>query len=494
MGSCAGKQQTEVKIRANKTYTSTLSLPLAFTNSSPLRKHLEMKDVYILKSLIGKGTFGIVRKAVHKDNKDLTVAIKTIPKTDSQLDYSTLHREIEILKSIDHPNIIKFYDFFDDPSHLHIVMEMCTGGELFDRIVESGTICESKAAQYLKKVMGAVNHLHLLGICHRDLKPQNFLFENKSEDAELKIIDFGLSNKFNNTLGTAVAMKTFVGTPYYIAPEILLGNYDIKCDLWSLGVTMYVMLTGEYPFAGENQHEVFTKISSSSVEMDMRPVQGLSKAAVDLLKKLLIKNPQFRIDAKEAIKHPWFKEAMEEHTPLSNDVLDMLRDYTPPSKIYKAAMRVIVKYLSIEDLKGLRDMFYQVDTENLGYITLKEVKQVFAKAGSALPQKQLKKIFADLSTNNDGKIYYSDFITAAFSNKKILDENQITWAFKLFDTNTSGKITADGLRRGMTRLSKPEDGRKINKLATDALSANKAVNFEQFKEILRRSPKSTNNS
>ena len=478
-----------MKIRVLDTYVNTLSMP-GLANLSPLRKHLQLKDLYVLKSFIGKGTFGIVRKAVHRDNQDLTVAIKTISKSNSKLDFSKLYREIEIIKSIDHPNIVKFYDFFDEPMHQHIVMEMCTGGELFDRIVESGSICESIASGYLKKMFGAVNHLHLLGICHRDLKPQNFLFENKSKDAELKIIDFGLSSKFNNALGSPAAMKTFAGTPYYIAPEILLGNYDIKCDLWSLGVTMYVMLTGEYPFAGSTQTEVFTKVSSSSVEMDMRPLQGLSKNAVDLLRKLLIKNPQFRIDAKEALKHPWFSKATEETEPLSKEVLDLLREYTPPSKIYKAAMRVIVKYLSIDDLKEVRDMFYQVDTEHLGYITLKEVQEVFAKAGTAIPEKQLKKIFTDLSTNNDGKIYYSDFITAAFSNKKMLDEDQMTWAFKIFDTSNSGKITVDSLRKGMTRLSKPEDDGKIIKLATDALAASNAVDFEQFKEILRKSPKS----
>ena len=161
------------------------------------------------------------------DHVHLTVAIKTIKKSSTLIKADLLLREIDILKSIDHPNIIKFYEYFEDLDNIYIVMEYCSGGELFDRILESKGLSELDASKYMKKLLAAVNHLHLSGICHRDLKPQNFLFENDLPDAELKLIDFGLSNKFS----LSKQMSTFVGTPYYLAPEILNGSYDIKCDL-----------------------------------------------------------------------------------------------------------------------------------------------------------------------------------------------------------------------------------------------------------------------
>ena len=230
MGLCISKPNLNFKanhIRGNIVHMS-LKVPLSLTSEF---SHYSLNSVYNIEKVIGKGSFGIVRKATHKNNPALTVAIKSIGKNNKMIDYSTILREIEILKSIDHPNIIKFYECFNEQSFIHIVLEYCKGGELYEKIIESGKIQEKEAAKYMKKMLGAVNHLHLLGICHRDLKPQNFLFENDSEDAELKLIDFGLSNRFISVVGSQFRMQSCVGTPYYIAPEILQGNYDIKCDI-----------------------------------------------------------------------------------------------------------------------------------------------------------------------------------------------------------------------------------------------------------------------
>lgn len=194
-------------------------------------KKKELTDVYTVKKVIGNGSFGIVRRGQPIMNPGLTVAIKSIDKLKVKKDMHLLKREVSILQSVDHPNIIKFYEMFDDAKYLHIVMEYCEGGELFEKIMEKGRINEKKAASYMEKILRAVNHLHGMGVCHRDLKPENFLFENDSSEAELKIIDFGLSNKFGNKYHKNLKMETFVGTPYYIAPEVIKGSYDPKCDL-----------------------------------------------------------------------------------------------------------------------------------------------------------------------------------------------------------------------------------------------------------------------
>ena len=142
-------------------------------------------------------------------------------------DLQNLQRELTILKRVDHPNIIKLYEVFEDEKYIHIVMEYCSGGELYDRIEKKKKFSEKEAAFLMYKLFHAINHLHTLNISHRDLKPENCLFDTKKENAEVKLVDFGLASKFNKDLG----MSTVVGTPYYVAPEILSGHYGPECDI-----------------------------------------------------------------------------------------------------------------------------------------------------------------------------------------------------------------------------------------------------------------------
>jgi Serine/threonine protein kinase len=172
-----------------------------------------------------------------------------------------LRREIDILREVDHPNIIKCYDIYEDTSHIYIIMEYCSGGELFTKITTQGSLNEIEARIYMRKMLMAVSHLHSLNIVHRDLKTENFLFDNKCATKELKLVDFGLSNKFGNRFEQ---MHSKVGTIYYVAPEVLAGNYDNKCDMWSLGVLMYTMLSGDLPFFDEQIAEVYRKLKSGT--------------------------------------------------------------------------------------------------------------------------------------------------------------------------------------------------------------------------------------
>ncbi len=162
---------------------------------------------------------------------------------------------------IDHPNIIKLYEVYEDSRYVYLIMEECTGGELFDRIYErivsKNLYTEKEAAAIFKQYMSAICHCHSQKICHRDLKPENLLFLNSSPDSPLKVIDFGLSKIYTDTNHR---MSTKVGTAYYVSPEVLEGNYDEKCDIWSSGVILYILLTGEPPFNGPNDNEIYRKI------------------------------------------------------------------------------------------------------------------------------------------------------------------------------------------------------------------------------------------
>lgn len=166
-------------------------------------------------------------------------------------DVKAIEQEFEILKQVDHPNIIHFYEMYVDENHFHFVTEYCGGGELFHHIIERGRFSEAYAAKIIKQVLSAIKHLHDKGICHRDLKPENILFESKSRDAQVRLIDFGLAKFFKTNGLKLTPLKTRIGTPYYMAPEVLEGNYDETCDMWSIGVITYCLLCGYPPFNAE---------------------------------------------------------------------------------------------------------------------------------------------------------------------------------------------------------------------------------------------------
>lgn len=207
--------------------------------------------------------------------------------------------EIKILKLVDHPNIIKLYEVYEDERYIYLVMEYCRGGELIERIVEKSTFSEQEAANLMKKIFQAINHLHNQGISHRDLKPENILYTSKEPNAEIKLADFGLSSKFGED-----KMHSIVGTCYYIAPEVLRREYGPKCDIWSLGVIMYQLLCGKTPFVGKNIFEIFDNIKRSKFSFQGNLWDSVSGEAKDLIRKLLNKNHKKRLSAVRALNHP----------------------------------------------------------------------------------------------------------------------------------------------------------------------------------------------
>lgn len=197
--------------------------------------------------MLGAGNFGKVFLAQSTADSEFKVAIKTIQKKRLLDKIEVLKDEINILSSLDHPNIVKYYETYESPNYLYLVMEYCHGGELFKKLTENGEdFTEQKAARIMKSLFLAVNHLHSKGIAHRDLKPENVMY---GSDERVKIIDFGLSKlTVQNNGGLNGNLKTLVGTPYYVAPEVLEGDYSKECDCWSLGVIMYIILSGYLPF------------------------------------------------------------------------------------------------------------------------------------------------------------------------------------------------------------------------------------------------------
>ena len=265
------------------------------TKSSPVG------DDYEIMGVLGEGSYGQVKKVMHKRFK-LERAMKIIKKSSvDQEEREEMLKEVSILKSIDHPNIIKIYDLYEDDSFLYFVIEYCSGGELFDRIQKISTFSEKQAAKYIKQLLSAIAYLHNRNIVHRDLKAENLLFENESENANLKLIDFGVSCEFLK----GIKLKETLGTPYYIAPEVLLQNYDEKCDIWSCGVILYILLCGYPPFNGDDDNEILDCVKKGEFTFYDEDWEMISEGAKNLIRKMLTLNPKKRISAKEALADEW---------------------------------------------------------------------------------------------------------------------------------------------------------------------------------------------
>ncbi|CAK0899296.1 unnamed protein product [Prorocentrum cordatum] len=266
-------------------------------------------DVYHMEQqTLGQGTYGSVCKGRHKVTKAVR-AIKTIPKGKMR-NIERFKREIAIMKMMDHPGIVKLYETFEDidQRNIYLAMELCEGGELFDKIIASGRFAEVEAAHVMQQVLRAIFYMHMNRICHRDLKPENFLLLTKDTEPilnnVLKIIDFGLSHDFK----PGEFMSTRAGTPFYVAPEVLTSRYTERCDLWSAGVIMYVLLCGYPPFSGKSDGEVLSKVKQGCLHFSHRDWRNVSDDAKDLIRMLVKTSPQERLSAEQALQHAWIAQ------------------------------------------------------------------------------------------------------------------------------------------------------------------------------------------
>jgi len=269
-----------------------------FISTEPIR------NKYSLGEEIGKGGFSIVYHAERKKSGE-EFAVKKIEKKKVEGDdIKLLRREIQIMKKLDHPNILKLYEVYEDDDSFYLVMELVKGKELFDKIVERGMYSERDAANIIAQVVSAVEYLHENGIAHRDLKPENLLVEGEEEDSIVKIADFGFAKSFGGETGEK--LMTSCGSPGYVAPEILTAeSYDKSVDMWSVGVILYILLSGYPPFYADSAPALFKKIMDVKYDFDDSVWDDISDTAKDLIRNLLVKDPAKRYTAQQCLAHPW---------------------------------------------------------------------------------------------------------------------------------------------------------------------------------------------
>ncbi|MCQ2820877.1 MAG: protein kinase [archaeon] len=400
-------------------------------------------DKYEVKKKLGKGGYGIVYEVQNKQTKDLR-ACKVLSKKKVSDDFVT---EKEILLNADLPNIVKLLDIYEDKRFYYLVMEECLGGELFDKIIdhiqEGKMFSEKDAAKIMKQVFVALAYCHSRGICHRDLKPENLLLATKDENSPIKIIDFGLSKRFTGEEKMKMSRK--VGTSYYVAPEVLKGDYNEKCDVWSAGVILYILLSGDPPFNGRDDQAIYAKVREEKFDFPEKKWANISNEAKEFIKKMLCKQDQ-RLSAQECLNDPWFKicEEKKDMKPLEFDV-NHFKDYVHSSKLKKMALTYVADRLNEDKISDLKEKFFQIDKDKNGTISYNELKEILV--GSGLSEEEMKKMYTMTDTNKDGVIEYTEFIAAALDIKKDIRDVYLSEAFNSFDTDGSGKISKEELMK-----------------------------------------------
>ena len=262
---------------------------------------------YKKKNFLGEGAFASVYLVQNRITESIR-AMKIINKSATCTEEEELEiiNEINILRAMDHPNILKIFEFYSNKESYSIITEYCSGGELFNEISENGPFDERYSAYVMYQIFSAINYCHNMNIIHRDLKPENILIvdRNKNGYPRVKICDFGTSLMVEK----GGVQKKLVGSSYYIAPEVLKKHYNQKCDIWSCGVILYILLSGKPPFEGEDDNEIMANVTIGQYDLNCAPFNRISKSAKDLIKKLLVMDINKRISAHDALNHPWFKE------------------------------------------------------------------------------------------------------------------------------------------------------------------------------------------
>ncbi|XP_068662083.1 calcium-dependent protein kinase 24-like [Aristolochia californica] len=437
----------------NNSTTTTSSNPSKPSKPSTVLPHQtpNIKQLYILGKKLGQGQFGTTYLCTEKST-GTEYACKTIPKRKLlyREDYEDVWREIQIMHHLsEHPNVVRIKGAYEDPVFVHLVMELCAGGELFDRIVQKGHYSERKAAQLIKTIVGVVEACHSLGVMHRDLKPENFLFASSEEDAALKTTDFGLSVFYK----PGDTFSEVVGSPYYVAPEVLCKHYGPEADVWSAGVILYILLSGVPPFWAETEAGIFKQILKGKIDFESEPWPCISESAKDLINKMLSRDPRERYTAHDVLCHPWIvDDTVAPDRPLDSAVLSRLKQFSAMNKLKKMALRVIAESLSEEEIGGLRELFKMIDTDNSGTITFDELKDGLKRVGSELMESEIRALMDAADIDNSGTIDYGEFIAATVHLNKLEREENLVSAFSFFDKDGSGYITIDELQEACKKF------------------------------------------
>lgn len=413
----------------------------------------KLRNVYKLGAKLGSGAFSTVHLVTHRETGESRAA-KIIRKFSVKKESvrQSFFNEVEILRELDHPNIVKLYEYFQDDSSYYAITEYCNGGELFQKIIEDGNFSEAAAVGYISQILAVVLYLHERDIVHRDIKPENFLLSHSAYGSQLKAIDFGTAIR-------RVSAEIVGGVPvsYYTAPEVIRGQYTDKCDLWSVGVILYFLLCGYPPFRGTSEDDISVSILTGRILMVGPQWSVVSAEAIDLVNKLLTHNPEDRVSAREALAHPWMQSAhkVAMPSPLVASYLQNLKSFNVQSSIQRVAISFIGSQLATADERAeLAELFNSLDLDHNGELSREEIKEgfftVFGYAEGDLDD-EIDKMMKEIDTDHSGSISYTEFVTATLNRKQLLNRERLMLAFRAFDLDNNGGISAEELKNILGR-------------------------------------------
>jgi len=411
-------------------------------------------------------------------------------------DENEILNEINILRTMDHPGVLKIFEFYSSKQNYSIVTELCPGGELFQQIIDKGPFNEKYSAYVMYQIFSAVNYCHKMHIVHRDLKPENILIVDKDKEGlpTIKICDFGTSKIFEKD----TVQKKLVGSSYYIAPEVLKKHYNEKCDIWSCGVIMYILLSARPPFGGENDNEIMGRVAYGKYDLSSPPFNKLSKSSLDLIQKLLTMDPNQRITAEQALNHPWFKEfKSQELYNRINDrntmktLINNLKSYRRTSVIQETALAYLVHHFpQFKDVVNSCKLFNQIDKSGDGKITKDELyKGLAEKYKSDTLEKDVDLIYSNLDMDNNGYIGYEEFVRAAVSKEYFVRDNVLKFAFRYFDKDNSGEITFNEIEELFSQsiADKTKVHQTLQNIIKEVDANNDGkINFNEFSKVMKK--------
>jgi calcium-dependent protein kinase len=314
---------------------------------------------------------------------------------------------------------------------------------------------------------------------HRDIKPENFLLATKERNAAIKVIDFGLAKLHE----PGTTMKTKAGTPYYVAPQVLQGCYDEKCDIWSCGVIAYILMCGYPPFYGDSDDEILRRVRSGRFDFPSPDWDNISSHGKDFISKMLTLDPAKRPSAAEMQEHPWIHDHAAKPTgSITRDIAGKMKSFSAASKLKKVALTVIAQQINDKDVEELRKTFAILDANNDGSLTMKEMQDGLKQAGLPIPP-ELSNLFDSIDTDGTQQIDYTEFLASMLQQQHYARREMLWAAFRVFDLDGDGQITKEELHQALSGVSDAMVQKMLGEVDTDG---DGTISFDEFTEMMMK--------
>ena len=431
-------------------------------------------------TVLGTGMSGGVVVGKNKET-GVEVAIKKLP-LNASMNLEHIKSEVQHQLTLDHPNICRLLEVYEEPDRLLLVMEKLDGPDLFDSLSKKSRYTEKDAREVVKQILSAVAYCHRNGVCHRDLKLENFCMEDKSENARIKMIDFGLSSSFDDSL----PMTDSCGTLYYVAPEVLRGKYNQQCDMWSLGVLTYILLDGRAPFMGRDDRKTYRLILAGGYTFPENRWGVISDDAKNFVSKLLVVDPEVRMTAEEAMLHQWLSkdhadaDGAAAAPALDENVMDGLKAFTRGNAAKRAVLRAMAPAASVDEVSRWADQFEAFDKQGTGNVKVSVLVQRLVSQGLATAA-EAEDISAGLTAVADAsqEISYSAFLAACLcAHHSNLEEKHLKELFSKLDKDKDGHVSVEEVGKAL--------GGVLDVDALEAEMGGRALSFADFQWLLQR--------